>query len=155
MFLTEIFKGMVIMTCLAIKVFLYNSFFNDYLFMIDTERGAETQAKEEAGSMLGAWCGTWSGTLVSHPGWKAGAQPLSHPSIPLTEFITLTHFLALQFEAENKKDVKYMQVLVSSPIIPFLFSLSYFNDWSKNDLLTSTHIHSILWIPWVSYEPSI
>ena len=29
-----------------------------YLFMRDTERGAETQAEGEAGSMRGALCGT-------------------------------------------------------------------------------------------------
>ena len=38
------------------------SFLKDfiYLFMRDTERGAETQAEGEAGSLRGARCGTWS-----------------------------------------------------------------------------------------------
>ena len=44
--------------------------------MRDTERGAETQAEGEAGSLLGARCGTRS----QEP--KADAQPLSHPGAP-------------------------------------------------------------------------
>ena len=59
------------------------NFFKDYLFMRDTERGAETQAEGEAGAPWGAQCETPSGDLGSHPEPKADAQPLSHPGVPL------------------------------------------------------------------------
>ena len=39
--------------------------------MTDTERGPDTQAEGEAGSLWG-----------SRPGQKADVQPLSHPGIP-------------------------------------------------------------------------
>ena len=54
-----------------------------YLFMrhTDWEREAETQAEGEAGSLHRAWFGIRSGIPGSQPELKAGAQPLSHPSI--------------------------------------------------------------------------
>ena len=39
------------------------------------ERGAETQAEREAGSMQEAWCGT----LGSHPESKADAHSIAEP----------------------------------------------------------------------------
>ena len=48
--------------------------------MRDTERGAETQAAGEAGSMHDV--GLDPGTPGSGPGLKAGAKPLSHPGCP-------------------------------------------------------------------------
>ena len=53
-------------------------FFNFYLFMMVTERerGAETQAEGEAGSMhREPNVGFYPGSLGSHPGPKAGAKP--------------------------------------------------------------------------------
>ena len=49
--------------------------------MRDTQREAETQAEDEAGSMQEARCGTQSGTTGSCPEPKADAQPLSNPVI--------------------------------------------------------------------------
>ena len=60
--------------------FLFLRFFI-YLFMRDTERETETQAKGESGSMQEARCGTRSGTLGSRPESKADTQPLSHLGI--------------------------------------------------------------------------
>ena len=50
--------------------------------MRDTQRKAETQAEEEAGSPREAQSGTPSRNLGSCPEPKAGAQPLSHPGVP-------------------------------------------------------------------------
>ena len=47
-----------------------------------TQREAETQAEEEAGSTQEPDMGLNPGTPGSCPGPKAGAQPLSHPGIP-------------------------------------------------------------------------
>ena len=59
-------------------------FFKDfiYLFVRDTQKGAETQAEGgEAGSIQGARCGTGSQDPgITEP--KASTQPLSHPSVP-------------------------------------------------------------------------
>ena len=41
-----------------------------------------TQAEREAGSMQEAQVGLNPMTPRSHPGPKAGAQPLSHPGVP-------------------------------------------------------------------------
>ena len=49
--------------------------------MRDTERGAETQAEGEVGSLQEAQCGTRSLVLGSCPDLKADVQPLSHPDI--------------------------------------------------------------------------
>ena len=46
------------------------------------ERGAETQAEGEAGSMHGSRRGTWFRILGSRPEPKADAQPLSHQGVP-------------------------------------------------------------------------
>ena len=49
--------------CLNVSLVLNKSYFLKrfyYLFMRDTERGVETQAEEEAGSLWGARCGTQS-----------------------------------------------------------------------------------------------
>ena len=62
-------------------------FFKDfiYLFMIVTERerGSETQAEGEAGSVhREPDVGFDPGSPGSRPGPKAGAKPLRHPGIP-------------------------------------------------------------------------
>ena len=58
-------------------------FFNFYLFMIVTEREAETQAEGEAGSLhREPDVGLDPGSPGSRPGPKAGAKPLRHPGIP-------------------------------------------------------------------------
>ena len=49
--------------------------------MRDTEREAETQAEEEAGSIAGARCELDPGTPGSCPEPKSDAQLLSHPGI--------------------------------------------------------------------------
>ena len=61
------------------------------LFMIVTERererGAETQAEGEAGSMhREPDVGFDPGSPGSRPGPKAGAKPLRHPGIPNIPF---------------------------------------------------------------------
>ena len=66
-------------------LFYYYYFFNFYLFMIVTERerGAETQAEGEAGSMhREPDVGFDPESPGSRPGPKAGAKPLRHPGIP-------------------------------------------------------------------------
>ena len=68
-----------------ISFFFFNFFFNFYLFMIviERERGAETQAEGEAGSMhREPDVGFDPGSPGSRPGPKAGAKPLRHPGIP-------------------------------------------------------------------------
>ena len=50
--------------------------------MIERERGAETQAEGEAGSMSEPDMGLHPRSPGSGPGPKAGAKPLSHPGIP-------------------------------------------------------------------------
>ena len=50
--------------------------------MRDTQRGADTQAEGEAGSMQGARHGTRSRVLRVTPVRKADAEPLSRPGIP-------------------------------------------------------------------------
>ena len=55
-----------------------------YLFMIEREGEAETQAEGEAGSMYREPdVGFDPRSPGSHPGPKAGAKPLRHPGIPL------------------------------------------------------------------------
>ena len=63
-------------------------FFRDfiYLFMRDTQREAETQAEEEAGSLWGAQCGTWSQDPRIMT-WAQVPQPLSHPGAPWGWFL--------------------------------------------------------------------
>ena len=64
---------------------LSSFFLNFYLFMIVTERerGTETQAEGEAGSMhREPDVGFNPGSPGSRPGPKAGAKPLRHPGIP-------------------------------------------------------------------------
>ena len=64
---------------------LSSFFLNFYLFMIVTERerGTETQAEGEAGSMhREPDVGFDPGSPGSRPGPKAGAKPLRHPGIP-------------------------------------------------------------------------
>ena len=54
-----------------------------YLFMIESEREAETQAEGEAGPMhREPDVGLDPGSLGSRPGPKAGAKLLRHPGIP-------------------------------------------------------------------------
>ena len=50
--------------------------------MIDTERGAETQAEGEAGSMQGARRGTRSRVSTITPWAEGGSKPLSHQGCP-------------------------------------------------------------------------
>ena len=54
--------------------------------MRDTEKEAETQAEGEAGSMQEAHVGLNPRTPGSRPGRKGGAQPLSHPGVPVQGF---------------------------------------------------------------------
>ena len=56
--------------------------------MKDTQREAETQAEEEAGSPQGAQLGLDLRTLGSRPKPKADAQPLSHPSVPTANLLS-------------------------------------------------------------------
>ena len=51
--------------------------------MRDTEREAETQAEEEAGSMQEPNMGLDPGSPGSRPGLKADTKPLSHLGCPL------------------------------------------------------------------------
>ena len=54
----------------------------------ERERGAETQAEGEAGSMhREPDVGFDPGSPGSRPGPKAGAKPLRHPGIPNTQHI--------------------------------------------------------------------
>ena len=66
------------------------SFFSKiYLFIHERHRlrEAETQAEGEAGSPQGAQCGTRSQIPGSQPELKAGAQPQSHPGVPLRDIM--------------------------------------------------------------------
>ena len=58
-------------------------FFKDfiYLFTRDTERGAETQAEGEAGSLRKPDAG-FDPNRGPHPEPKAATQPLSHTGVP-------------------------------------------------------------------------
>ena len=61
---------------LPVFIFFFKIF---YLFIHEnTERGAETRAEGEAGSLQGAR----RGTPGSQPELKTDAQPLSHPGAP-------------------------------------------------------------------------
>ena len=69
--------------------FLFFSFFlRFYLFMRDRERGAETQAEGEAGSMQGAQHGTRSQVSRIRPWAEGSAKPLSHPGCPGARFFS-------------------------------------------------------------------
>ena len=64
-----------------------NLFFKDfiYLFIRDTERETETQAKGKAGSLQGAWCGTWpqdSGIMTWAKGRVSTTEPPRFPQNP-------------------------------------------------------------------------
>ena len=61
------------------------------MIVTERERGAETQAEREAGSMR--WepdVGFDPRSPGSRPGPKAGAKPLRHPGIPIN--LSLTSF---------------------------------------------------------------
>ena len=63
--------------------------------MRDTERGAQTQAEGEAGSMQGARCGTQSRVSRITPWAEGGTKPLSHPGCPednLRNFVSGSNF---------------------------------------------------------------
>ena len=62
-------------------------FSKDFIYPWETQKEAETQVDEEAGSMQGVDAGLDPGTPGSRPGLKAGAKPLSHPGIPRDEFL--------------------------------------------------------------------
>ena len=58
------------------------------MIITERERGAETQAEREAGSMH--WepdVGFHPGSPGLRPGPKAGAKPLRHPGIPVGDFL--------------------------------------------------------------------
>ena len=63
-------------------------FFKDFIYLFiherhtQRERGAETQAEEEAGSMQGAQRGTWSWVSRITPWIEGSAKPLSYPGCP-------------------------------------------------------------------------
>ena len=69
--------------------------------MRNTQREAETQAEEEAGSLPGARCGTRSPIRGSCPEPMADAQPPSHPGSP--PFITVENFC---FAKDNVKRMR-------------------------------------------------
>ena len=72
------------------------------------------EAEGEAGCMQGARCGLDPGTPGSCPGLKAGAQPLSHPGVPVIHF-KLTCMYGLRYEVEfviNSFPYEYLVVLV-------------------------------------------
>ena len=56
--------------------------FHFYLFTRDTQRGAQTQAEGEAGSLQGARPGTRSQVSRTTPWAEGGAKPLSHAGCP-------------------------------------------------------------------------
>ena len=61
------------------------------MIVTERERGAETQAEGEAGSMHRD-----PGSPGSCPGPKAGAKPLRHPGIPITQFkAAYLHYFSL------------------------------------------------------------
>ena len=62
---------------LKINFFFFTDFIYLFIYERHTQREAETQAEEEAGSMQGVGCGTqsWDSRL------KASARQLSHPGI--------------------------------------------------------------------------
>ena len=65
--------------------------------MIVTERGAETQAEGEAGSMhREPDVGFDPGSPGSRPGPKAGAKPLRHPGIPGCLLLSLLFTISLK-----------------------------------------------------------
>ena len=71
------------------------------MIVTERERGAETQAEGEAGSMhREPDVGLSPGTPGSHPEPKADAQPLSHPGIPTVQFL-LTLVVRLTLSLEN------------------------------------------------------
>ena len=59
--------------------------------MRDTERAAETQAREKQAPWREPNVELNSGTLGSRPGRKAGAQPLSHPGVSYPKGICNNH----------------------------------------------------------------
>ena len=57
------------------------------MIVTERERGAETQAEGEEGSMhREPYVGFDPGSPGSRPGPKAGAKPLRHPGIPVHTF---------------------------------------------------------------------
>ena len=58
--------------------------------MKDTQREAEAQAEGEAGFPWGAQCGIRSQDPGLCPELKADVQPLGHPSVPLSLFLSIT-----------------------------------------------------------------
>ena len=66
--------------------------------MRDTEREAERWQKGEAGSLWEPDAGLNPRTPGSRPEPKAGAQPLSHPCVPLLRFMILSTLSYLQMD---------------------------------------------------------
>ena len=65
------------------------------MIVTERERGAETQAEGEAGSMhREPNVGFDPGSPGSRPGPKAGAKPLHHPGIPITPIVVSFSFKA-------------------------------------------------------------
>ena len=53
----------------------------DFIYSWETEREAETQAEEEAGSLRGAWCRTWSQDPRIMT-WAKGRRSASDTQVP-------------------------------------------------------------------------
>ena len=78
-------------------LYLYIYFLKIYLFIHERHRlrgETETQAEGEAGFSQGARCGTRSRIRGSRPEPKAGAQPLSHPGVPLCLFLKVNKIVS-------------------------------------------------------------
>ena len=74
------------------------------MIVTERERGAETQAEGEAGSMhREPDVGFDLGSPGSRPGPKAGAKPLRHPGIPDMITINATAWMGLKTIVLSKK----------------------------------------------------
>ena len=78
------------------------------MIVTERERGAETQAEGEAGSMhREPDVGFDPGSPGSHPGPKAGAKPLRHPGIPTPPFLNTSNPFSLSKNLEVEIKKKY------------------------------------------------
>ena len=131
-------------------------FYYIYLLMRDRDggQGAEIQAEWEGGSMQGALCGTWSGTPGSRLGWKGGAQPLSHPSIPRLYYKCLfwsnsTSFLAppsLAFYTNTRKVPEQGESSPHSYKRQSRFQVPSYHCTGHSYLSTQTFQTSLWWV---------
>ena len=109
----------------SVAQWLHTFFFNFYLFMIVTqrkrERGAETQAEGEAGSMhREPDVGFDPGSPGSRPGPKAGAKPPRHPGIPSVKRLPL---------AEGVTPGPGIESLIRCPVRSLFLPLPVSNYW--------------------------